>query len=121
MGRVTEVARGEIGAFLEREWTAENVDRFAAADSRPQWAWREYCVAAYENGEMVGAAVFRVRGGLGHLSNVISTRTRRGQGFGCSLNAARRRGTACSGSPLDLKMNASNSSILFSSRVIDLG
>lgn len=80
----TEVARGEIGAFLEREWTAENVYRFAAADSRPQWAWRGYCVGAYENGEMVGAAVFRVRGGLGHLSNVISTRTRRGQGFGSS-------------------------------------
>ncbi len=85
MVRVTEASRDDIEAFLEREWTAENADRFAAADSRPQWAWREYCLAAYENGEVVGAAVFRVRGGVGHLSNVISTRTRRSQGIGGAL------------------------------------
>ena len=53
MVRVTEASRGEIGAFLEREWTAGNADRFAAADSRPQWAWREYGLAAYEDGEML--------------------------------------------------------------------
>jgi GNAT superfamily N-acetyltransferase len=83
--RITDATRDQIEAFMEREWTAENADRFAGAVAPPNWEWREYCLAAYDGEEIVGAAVFRVRGGVAHLKNVISSRARRSRGIGGAL------------------------------------
>ena len=77
--------RAEIEPFLARAWVAENADRFGDALTPPEWVWREYCLAAYEAEEIVGAAIFRVRGGVAHLKNVISAGARRSRGIGGAL------------------------------------
>jgi GNAT superfamily N-acetyltransferase len=83
--RIAETTREQIEAFLEREWTAENARRFAGAVAPRQWEWREYCLAAHEGEAIVGAAIFRARGGVAHLRNVISSRAQRSQGIGGAL------------------------------------
>lgn len=83
--RVIGKGRNTIEPFVEREWSAENADRFAGAVAPPNWKWREYCLAAHDGEELIGAAIFRVRGGVAHLKNVISSRARRSQGIGGAL------------------------------------
>jgi GNAT superfamily N-acetyltransferase len=83
--RVIGKGRNTIEPFVEREWSAENADRFAGAVAPPNWEWREYCLAAHDGEELIGAAIFRVRGGVAHLKNVISSRARRSQGIGGAL------------------------------------
>lgn len=96
--RVIETSRNAIEPFMAREWTAENADRFAGAVAPPHWEWREYCLAAYDGEEIVGAAIFRVRGGVAHLKNIISSRARRSRGIGGALVdefVRRARGLGC--------------------------
>ena len=83
--RVIETSRHTLEPFMKREWAAENADRFAGAVAPRQWEWREYCLAAHDDEELIGAAIFRVRGGVAHLKNVISSRARRSQGIGGAL------------------------------------
>ena len=83
--RVIETSRHTLEPFMEREWAAENADRFAGAVAPPDWEWREYGLAAHDDEELIGAAIFRVRGSVAHLKNVISSRARRSQGIGGAL------------------------------------
>jgi GNAT superfamily N-acetyltransferase len=83
--RVDTASRDQVADFLEREWAAENADRFAGAVAPPDWEWNEHCLAAYAGETLVGAAIFRVRGGVAHLKNVITDRARRSQGIGGAL------------------------------------
>jgi GNAT superfamily N-acetyltransferase len=85
---VVAASRDQIEVFMAREWAAENADRFAGAVTPLDWEWKEACLAAYEGEDMVGAAVFRIRGGVAHLKDVISDRTRRSAGIGGTLVAA---------------------------------
>jgi GNAT superfamily N-acetyltransferase len=83
--RIADATRSDIDVFMRREWEAENADRFVEAAAPVGWDWREYCLAAYDADEIVGTAIFRVRGGVAHLKNVISSRLRRSQGIGGAL------------------------------------
>lgn len=83
--RVVDATRAEIESFMAGEWTTENATRFGGQVAPPDWEWREYCLAAYEGAEIVGSAVFRVRGGVAHLENIISIGARRSQGIGSAL------------------------------------
>lgn len=83
--RIANATRVEIEPFLAREWTLETAARFGAQVTAAEWEWREFCLAAYDSDEMVGAAIFRVRGGVAHLKNIISMATRRHQGIGGAL------------------------------------
>ena len=82
--KIADVSRDQIEAFLVREWRAVDADR-SSTTSPPDWRWHEHCLAAYEDKEVIGAAVFRVRGGVAHLENVISSRDRRSRGIGGAL------------------------------------
>ncbi len=79
------MSRAEIEEFMAHEWSAENARRFEGTVAPPAWEWREYCLAAYQDDELVGTAIFRERGGVAHLKNVISTAARRSQGIGGAL------------------------------------
>lgn len=82
--KIASVSRDQIEAFLIREWNAVD-ECHSNTTPRPDWRWQEYCLAAYDGEEIVGAAIFRARGGVAHLSNVISSRDRRSRGIGGAL------------------------------------
>lgn len=82
--RIADVTRAEIEAFMEREWSVEQRARFGD-ENLVKWEWREFAIAAFDRDEIVGSAIFRTRGGVAHLSNVISSATRRRQGIGGAL------------------------------------
>jgi GNAT superfamily N-acetyltransferase len=82
--RIVDVDREEIEDFLAREWPLVNERMFGL--SNPEiWEVRQYTLAAYENGEIVGAAVLKIEAGLGKLNQLITAADRRGQGIGQAL------------------------------------
>ncbi len=82
---IITAAPEEIAPFLAHEWEIENGRRFGSKIMPPDWEWEECCLAAYEGAEIVGAALYRLRGGVAHLQNVISCSTRRSRGIGGAL------------------------------------
>ena len=85
MIRILEVAHGEIEPFMEREWQMDNDARSPDLDQRVDWEPRRHCLAAYEDEELVGSAVYRIRGGVAHLGNLIIAHLQRGRGIGGAL------------------------------------
>jgi GNAT superfamily N-acetyltransferase len=84
--RIVDVDREEIEDFLAREWPAVNERIFGL--SGPQiWEVQRYTLAAYENGEIVGAAVLKIEAGVGKLKQLITAADRRGQGIGRALTS----------------------------------
>ncbi len=82
---IIDATRAEIEPFMAHEWMAENARRFTDWATPPDWTWHEHCLAAYEGEEMIGVAIYRVRGGVAHLSNIISSGMRRSQAIGGAL------------------------------------
>lgn len=91
---IAVVSQALVEPFLKQEWATVDVDR-AAATALRAWRRQEYCLAAYDGDEIVGAAVYRILGGVAHLENLIVTRGRRRRGLGgCLLEEFIRRAEA---------------------------
>lgn len=56
--RVIGTSRNTIEPLVEREWAAENADRFAGAVAPSNWEWREYCLAAHDGEELIALLFF---------------------------------------------------------------
>jgi GNAT superfamily N-acetyltransferase len=82
--KIVDVDREEIEDFLAREWPSVN-ERMFGPSAPGIWEVRRYTLAAYENGEIVGAAVLKIEAGLGKLGQLITAADRRGQGIGQAL------------------------------------
>lgn len=85
MTKIVDTPRAQIESFLDRAWALENESRSAASSLSVDWGSAEYGLGAYDDGELVGSAIFRVRGGVAHLSNVIVAAERRRSGIGGAL------------------------------------
>ncbi len=83
---IVEVEQETIKDFLDREWKPINESIFGRHDPA-MWDVKRYTLAAYEDDEIVGAALFKLEAGLGKLSQIITTADRRGQGIGGALLA----------------------------------
>jgi ribosomal protein S18 acetylase RimI-like enzyme len=81
---IVSVDREEIEGFLGREWSPVN-ERFFGRSDPAMWEVRRYALAAYDNATIVGAAVLKVEGGLGKVTQIITAADRRGQGIGQAL------------------------------------
>jgi ribosomal protein S18 acetylase RimI-like enzyme len=82
--RIVDVDREEIEDFLGREWPPVNERLFGRSDPA-MWEVLRYVLAAYDDATMVGAAVLKVEGGLGKVTQIITAADRRGQGIGRAL------------------------------------
>jgi ribosomal protein S18 acetylase RimI-like enzyme len=82
--QIVNVDRKELEDFLSREWPSENKRRFGRSDPE-MWEVRRYALAAYDDDTMIGAAVLKVEGGLGKVTQIITSADRRGQGIGQAL------------------------------------
>jgi GNAT superfamily N-acetyltransferase len=81
---ICEVEQGQIEQFLQREWPAVDERTFGRYDEE-MWVAKRRVVAAYENGEAVGAVVFKMEAGLGKISQLIVAEGRRRRGVGAAL------------------------------------
>jgi len=83
---IVETDRETIKDFLEREWAVEDELRFGPGASEG-WRKCEGALAAYREGELVGAATFTIVGGVGRLRELIVTPPWRNRGVGSALLA----------------------------------
>lgn len=83
---IVEVQRDTIAEFLGREWRPENERQFGSYDPT-MWDVQRHALAAYEGERIIGAAVFKIKAGLGKLSQIITAADHRGQGIGKVLLA----------------------------------
>ncbi len=83
---ILEVEQETIKDFLDREWKPVNESIFGRYDPQ-MWDVQRYALAAYEDEMIVGAAVFKIEGGLGKLSQIITAAEHRGRGVGTALLA----------------------------------
>lgn len=83
---IVEVEQETIKDFLDREWKPVNESIFGRHDPAI-WDVKRYTLAAYEDDEIVGTALFKIEAGLGKLSQIITAADRRGQGIGGALLA----------------------------------
>lgn len=83
---IRQVERGAIGAFSEREWGAVDVERFGFHNPEA-WKRKWHYLAAYEGGDIVGAAAFVIEAGVGYLDDLIVGAGYRGRGIGSQLLA----------------------------------
>jgi len=95
--KIVKAEPAELAAFMQREWTPENIRRFGHYDAG-MWIKTPGALAAYDDTELVGAATYYTRGGVGHLSELIVAAHKRGQGVGSALLEqfqAQARATGC--------------------------
>ena len=83
---ITEVDRPEIEVFLQQEWRSVNERMFGRYEAE-MWDVGRHALAAYDDGRIVGVAVFKIEAGLGKVGQVITDADRRGQGIGQALMA----------------------------------
>lgn len=84
--KIVQVEEETIRDFLRREWRTADEDIFGRHDPA-MWEVRRYALAAYDDEEIVGTAVFKIEAGVGKLSEIITAVDRRGQGIGRALLA----------------------------------
>ncbi len=95
--KIVQSDPAELAAFMQLEWTPENIRRFGRYHAE-MWRKTPGALAAYEDNELVGAATYYTRAGVGHLSELIVAAHRRGQGIGSALLVefqARARAAGC--------------------------
>lgn len=74
----------DVGVFLEREWDAWH--RLMDDDPAVDWNGSSVQIVARDgNGAIAGAAVGRIRAGVGHLSELMVAEALRRQGLGTDL------------------------------------
>ncbi len=69
---------------MTREWAPENSKRFGRNDPA-MWVKHSGYLGAYENDELVGAAIYYTQAGVGHLSELLVSAEQRGSGIGSAL------------------------------------
>jgi ribosomal protein S18 acetylase RimI-like enzyme len=82
--RLREVDRDGVNEFLRLEWKPVN-ERMFGRDDVAMWDTQRRVLAAYEDGEPVGAVVFKTGAGLGKVTQIITAAHRRRQGMGRAL------------------------------------
>jgi len=82
--RLSEVDRDGVNEFLRLEWKPVN-ERMFGRDDLAMWETQRRVLAAYEDGEVVGAVVFKTGAGLGKVTQIITAAHRRRQGIGRAL------------------------------------
>lgn len=83
---IFEVEQETVEGFLKREWKLVDESIFGRYDPA-MWEVQRHALAAYVDGEIVGAAIFRADAGLGKLSQIITAADCRGQGIGEAMLA----------------------------------
>lgn len=83
---IVEVERETVEVFLNREWRPVNESIFGRYDPS-MWEVQRYTLAAREDRELIGAAVFKIEAGLGKLSQMMTGAEHREQGIGGAMLA----------------------------------
>lgn len=87
--RVRPVPVGELDAFRGAEWPRADEDNFGPAARELSWEGVLQGLAARDgSSRLVGCAVAKLRGGVGHLSELLVAGDARGRGVGGALLAA---------------------------------
>ncbi len=81
---LSEVERESVEEFLRREWKPVDEQMFGRHDLA-MWDTQRRALAAYEDGQVVGAVVFKIGGGLGKVNQIITAAEHRHQGIGRAL------------------------------------
>ena len=77
-------ASSELERFLDAEWARWHADQ--VYDAAVDWSAIAVALIARDaGGTIIGAAAGRIRAGVGHLSELMTGRERRGQGVGAEL------------------------------------
>ena len=76
-----------LWAFLAKEWDEEN-RRNLGTRGRALGSRKQGALVAREGDRIVGAATYKIRFGVGHLSELIVAKDRRGRGVGSALLAS---------------------------------
>lgn len=84
---VEQVALAETEAFRRLNWPAADRENFGESDPE-QWVGRLQAFVARLGAEVVGVAVAKLRGGVGHLSELLVAAPFRGRGVGGALVGA---------------------------------
>lgn len=79
MSKTKPIAVKDAIAFTKAHWPAHN------RRQRIDWNREDFALGAYENGEQVGAAVYRVIGGWAFLEQIVVADGKTGGGIGSSL------------------------------------
>jgi ribosomal protein S18 acetylase RimI-like enzyme len=83
---IGEVGREEIEDFFHREWKPVNERMFGRYDAE-MWDEQRYALAARDDGRVVGAVAFKIKAGLGKVTQIITAADRRGEGIARALMA----------------------------------
>jgi len=83
---ISEAGREEIEDFLQREWMPVNERMFGRYDAE-MWDEQRYALAARDDGRVVGAVAFKIKAGLGKVTQIITAADRRGEGIARALMA----------------------------------
>lgn len=83
---IKEAEQKEIEEFLQREWKPVNEHMFGRYDAT-MWDEQRYTLAAYDDERIVGAVVFKIKAGLGKVSQIVVAAERRDEGLGRALLA----------------------------------
>lgn len=75
----------EIEAFREAEWPRADAENFGPAAAGLSWEGRLQAFLARDETGLVGCAVAKLRGGVGHLSELLVASDARGRGVGGAL------------------------------------
>lgn len=81
---ISEGEEGGIKEFLEREWRPVDERMFGLYDEE-MWVAKRRALAAYEDGETVGAVVFKMEAGLGKIAQLVVATNYRRRGIGAAL------------------------------------
>ena len=83
---ISEVGWEEIEDFLRREWKPVN-ERMFGRYATDMWDQQRYALAALDEGTVVGAVAFKIKAGLGKVTQIITAADRRGEGIARALMA----------------------------------
>jgi ribosomal protein S18 acetylase RimI-like enzyme len=81
---ISEGEEGGIKEFLEREWRSVDERMFGLYDEE-MWVAKRRALAACEDGETVGAVVFKMEAGLGKIAQLVVATNHRRRGIGAAL------------------------------------
>jgi GNAT superfamily N-acetyltransferase len=83
---ISEVDRQEIEDSLQQQWRSVNERMFGRYDAG-MWDVGRHALGAYDDGRIVGAALFKIEAGLGKVGQVITAADCRRHGIGQALMA----------------------------------
>jgi len=93
--QIEETTADAVASFVAAAWGQTDAERYGAD---LDWSAKRFVTQAMLGSETMGVARFRIRAGVGYLSEIVVRRDRRGQGVGTALLAdfeARARAAGC--------------------------